>query len=297
MTERQKHASRFRRIVLEVPILTLMLLGTILVTQVLAEESTEKIELAFLSSESEDPSGMTAEEKGLAVAREADLRDTGFRDFGANLVMTLRNRHGEESSRRMRTRTLEMSEDGDKSLVIFDEPRDVKGTAFLSFTHKAGSDDQWLYLPALKRVKRISSNNKSGPFMGSEFAYEDITSQEVEKYNYKYLRKEDLDNLPTVLVERYPVDSKSGYTRQLVWYDLSHFQPVKVEFYDRKDELLKTLTYHHYQPYIEKYWRAERMEMVNHQTGKSTTLLWNDYAFSNGYTDRDFDRNSLKRAR
>ena len=131
--------------------------------------------------------------------------------------MDLRNRHGPESRRQLRNQTLEMNDDGDKSLVIFNEPRDVKGTAFLSFTHKSGPDDQWLYLPALKRVKRISSNNKSGPFMGSEFAYEDISSQGVEKYTYKYLQDEDYNGMSCFVIERYPVDEKSGYKRQVVW--------------------------------------------------------------------------------
>ena len=97
---------------------------------------------------------------------------------------------------------------GDLSLVIFDTPADVKGTAFLSHTKKAGSDDQWLYLPALKRVKRIASSNQAGPFMGSEFAYEDISSQELEKYTYKYLRNEDYGGLDCFVVEYDPVDRK-----------------------------------------------------------------------------------------
>ena len=239
----------------------------------------------------------TPEEKGLAVALESDMRDSGFGDFEADMQMILRNRHGQESSRKLRTRTLEMKEDGDKSLVIFDTPRDVKGTAFLSFTHKSGSDDQWLYLPALKRVKRIASNNKSGPFMGSEFAFEDIASQEVEKYTYKFIREEDVDGDQMLVVERYPVDPKSGYTRQIVWHDREYFRPMKIEFYDRKDDLLKTLTYRGYAQYLDRYWRAEEMEMVNHQTGKSTVLLWENYAFAQGLSERDFDRNSLRRAR
>ena len=121
----------------------------------------------------------TAEERGLEIAVEADRRDTGFHDSQASMRMILRNKRGDESTREIRVRTLEQLDDGDKSLTIFDRPADVRGTNFLTFTHKTGPDDQWLYLPALKRVKRISSRNKSGPFMGSEFAYEDISSQEV----------------------------------------------------------------------------------------------------------------------
>lgn len=245
----------------------------------------------------------TPEEKGLAIAEEADLRDQGFGDSNASMQMILRNRHGQESLREMRTKTLEQLEDGDKSLIVFDEPRDVKGTALLTYTHKVGPDDQWLYLPALKRVKRIASNNKSGPFMGSEFAYEDLSSQEVEKYSYKHLRDEvfegdaEFAGNNVFVIERYPADEKSGYTRQIVWMDQDEYRVVKVEFYDRKDSLLKTLTMHEYQQYLDKHWRAGRMEMVNHQTGKSTTLNFNDYAFNNGFAERDFDRNSLRAAR
>ena len=237
------------------------------------------------------------EERGLAIAIEADRRDTGFGDFQAGLRMTLRNRHGEESLRELRNRTLEQEADGDKSLVIFDQPADVDGTAFLTFSHKQGNDDQWLYLPALKRVKRISANNKSGPFMGSEFAYEDISSQEVEEYTYRYLREEALDGRKTYLIERYPVDPKSGYTRQVVWIDQDEYRTLKIDYFDRKDAALKTLTYHGYQQYLDQYWRPDRMEMINHQTGKSTELLWTDYVFRNGYSDREFDRASLARAR
>ena len=132
--------------------------------------------------------GGTPQQRGLEIATEAERRDSGFHDSTASMKMLLRNKQGQESTRDIRVRTLEQVDDGDKSLTIFDQPADVKGTAFLSFTHKTGPDDQWLYLPALKRVKRISSRNKSGPFMGSEFAYEDISSQELEKYTYKYLR-------------------------------------------------------------------------------------------------------------
>jgi len=239
----------------------------------------------------------TAEEKGLAIAVEMDKRDTGWVDSTNDLNMILRNAQGQESKRDIRLKTLEVDGDGDKSQSIFDTPRDVKGTAFLSFTHATKPDDQWLYLPALKRVKRISSSNKSGPFMGSEFAYEDISSQEVEKYSYKWLKDETLDGKDVFVVERYPEYKHSGYKRTIAWVDKEIYMPVKVEFYDRKNALLKTLTLHDYKQYEGKFWRADRQEMVNHLSKKSTTLLFTNYQFMTGLTDRDFDKNSLKRSR
>ena len=251
----------------------------------------------FVVAMSPSPEVDTAEEKGLAIAIEADKRDTGFKDFTAELVMILRNRHGQESIRDMRSKTLEVDDDGDKTMIIFNNPRDVKGTAFLSYTHKSGLDDQWLYLPALKRVKRIASNNKSGPFMGSEFAYEDIASQEVEKYTYRYLKDDTLNGAACFVVERIPTVKNSGYTKQIIWIDKAKYIPEKLEYYDRKGSLIKTLTLHDYKQYLDKFWRADRMEMVNHQTGKSTTLLFSQYKFKTGLREKDFKQNVLKSVR
>ena len=239
----------------------------------------------------------TPEEKGLAIAIEADKRDTGWQDQTASLEMILRNRHGQESKRNIRGKTLEITGDGDKSINIFDTPRDIKGTAFLSYTHALEADEQWLYLPALKRVKRISSNNKSGPFMGSEFSYEDLSSQEVEKYTYKLLREEIIEGRECFVIERTPVYKHSGYTKLITWLDKTMYQPIKIEFYDRKKALLKTLTYSGYQQYEGQFWRADSMHVTNHQTKKSTDLNWTKYTFKTGLKARDFDRNSLKRAR
>ncbi len=240
----------------------------------------------------------TPEEIGLKIATEARARDDGFGNFTARQVMVLRNKQGQESRRQLRVKVLEVADDGDKSLMVFDEPRDVKGTALLTHAHKHEADDQWLYLPALKRVKRISSSNKSGSFMGSEFSYEDLSPPEVEKFTYRYLRDEPCGDLTCTVNERVPVDKKaSGYSRQVAWRDKDELRVWKVEYYDRKDAHLKTLTIGKYKQYLDKYWRAGEMTMVNHLTGKSTVLNWADYQFRAKLKDRDFSKTGLKRAR
>ena len=240
----------------------------------------------------------TPAEKGLAIVTEADRRDTGYDDSTAHMLMVLKNRHGLESRREIRMRNLEVINDGDKSLTIFDSPKDIKGTAFLNYTHKVGDDDQWLFLPALKRVKRISSRNKSGSFMGSEFSYEDIAGQEIEKYTYKWLRDEEHEGMDCFVIERYPVDKKnSGYSRQVVWIDKEEYRTWQVQYYDRKNEHLKTLTMNNYKQYKDKFWRALEMHMANHQTGKSTLLQFTDYKFMVDLNDDDFSKNSLQRLR
>lgn len=247
--------------------------------------------------ESQPPEISSPENKGLAIAQEADRRDTGWVDQVSDLKMILRNKQGQESTREIRTSTLEITGDGDKSLSIFDTPADVRGTAFLSHTHALKPDDQWLFLPALKRVKRISSSNKSGPYMGSEFAYEDISSQEVGKYTYKWLHDEALNGRDCFVMERYPLDKNSGYTRQVAWMDKTIYQPLKVDYYDRKDSLLKTQTFNDYQLYLDKFWRPDNMEMINHQTGKSTILLMKNFRFGNGFKARNFNKKALQNAR
>ena len=240
----------------------------------------------------------TPEEIGLKIATEASDRVDGFGNLTARQVMVLRNKQGQESRRQLRVKVLEVSGDGDKSLMVFDEPRDVKGTALLTHAHKREADDQWLYLPALKRVKRISSSNKSGSFMGSEFSYEDLSPPEVEKFTYRYLRDEPCGDLTCTVSERFPVDKKaSGYSRQVVWQDKDELRTWKVEYYDRKDAHLKTLTVGNYTQYLDRYWRADGMTMVNHLTGKSTVLTWSDYQFRTKLRERDFSKTGLKRVR
>jgi outer membrane lipoprotein-sorting protein len=234
-----------------------------------------------------------AEDKGLEIATEADRRDTGFGDTTSDMLMVLRNKRGQESRRELEIRTLEVDGDGDKSLTIFHSPRDVRGTALLTYSHGVKADDQWLYLPALRRVKRIASNNKSGPFMGSEFAYEDLSSQEIEKYTYKYIKDEKVGGIDCFLIERYPVDKDSGYTKQQAWLDKDEYRARKIDYYDRKGQLLKTLTPTKYGKFLGKYWRAHKMHMVNHQTGKSTDLVWSKFKFKTGLKDDDFTRTRL----
>jgi outer membrane lipoprotein-sorting protein len=239
----------------------------------------------------------TNAEKGHAIALETDNRDKGWQDSFAEMKMVLRNRHGKESVRLIRVTNLEMDGDGDKGLTVFDEPRDIKGTAFLSYSHALVPDEQWIYLPALKRVKRISSSNKSGPFMGSEFAYEDISSFEIPKYSYLYLRDEVINGIDCFVLELRPQYKHSGYIKSHVWVDKVEYRRQKIDYYDRKDSLLKIQTFSDYQLYLDQYWRAHTMTMDNQQNGKSTTLYQQNFKFKAGLTADDFKKNDLKRQR
>ncbi|MDP2123264.1 MAG: outer membrane lipoprotein-sorting protein [Parvibaculum sp.] len=243
------------------------------------------------------------ETKGRAIAEETDRRNKGFGDTRASMRMILENAYGETSTRELRSMTLEKPnpDEGDWTLNVFDRPRDVEGTALLTHARILDPDDQWMYLPAVKRVKRISSVNKSGPFMGSEFAFEDFSSTEVGKYSYKWLRDEacpePVADRTCHVTERFPLYEHSGYTRQIAWTDTTDYQPRKLEYYDRKNELLKTLALTDYNLHQEKFWRAHDLYMQNVVTGKSTRLTWESYEFGTGLSQNDFSTNALQRAR
>ena len=239
----------------------------------------------------------SAEEKGLAIAKERKARDVGWSDSVAETSMILRNPRGDETERKLRVKSLEVQNDGDKGLTIFDQPLDVKGTAFLNFSHPLEPDDQWMYLPKLKQVKRIQSKNKSGPFMGSEFAFEDMSSFEISKFKYNYLRDEKYEGLDCFVVEQYPLEEDSGYSKIVSWVDKQHYRVFKSEYYDRKGSLLKVLTMHQYTLYLDKYWRPLELRMDNRQTGKSTDLITHSLTFKTGLDENDFDKDSLRRAR
>ncbi len=244
-------------------------------------------------------SPQTAEEKkGLEISKKAEAADNGWGNTSQTLTMILKNKNGQTTTRKTHGFSLEVIGDGDKSMTVFDTPKDVQGTASMTYTHKVGDDDQWLYLPALKRVKRISSSNKSGPFMGSEFAFEDLSSQEVEKYTHKYISTVKLAGVVVYKLERVPVSATSGYKKITVYINKENLRPERIIFYDRKAAKLKTLVYSGYKKYAGKFWRADQMKMVNHQNGKETILKFEGYKFNDPtITEESFTQNSLKRAK
>ena len=239
--------------------------------------------------------GQDGANHGREIAAEAARRNARYGDLTAGLTMVLRNRRGAEKVRTMEVRSLEGVSDGDRTLLIFVEPKDIAGTILLTHSHPEASDDQWVYLPALKRVRRIAGRKRSGSFMGSEFTYEDIAAQHVDKYEYRFLGIDTLAGRLTYRIERRPKDPDSGYRSQTVWFDRETYRPVQVHYYDANDVLLKTLRLTGYQKYLGRWWRPDVMEMVNHQTGKSTVLRWTSYTFQSGLSPRDFEHSNLRR--
>ena len=228
------------------------------------------------------------------VAQKSDDAMSGFKDAKSDMFMTLINASGQERQRKMKMIVLEQ-DNGDKSLMTFLSPADVKGTKFLNYEHIKKDDDQWLYLPSLKRVKRIASKNKSGSFMGSEFSYEDLSSFDVDKYTYKGDAKVvTFDGKKMYKGERRPVTKNSGYTKQVSWIDKKTFLIQKVDYYDRKHEHLKTARFYDYKK-ISGVWRVGKMVMKNHQNDKKTILVWKNETIKNGLKEKNFHKRVLKK--
>jgi len=251
---------------------------------------------ALVASSDPQAAGDPSDE-GRRIFAEVARRDSGYGDQSAGVSMQLRRKSGQTTTRMMEIAMLEVTHDGTRTIVLFDSPLDVKGTKVLTYSHEASDDEQWIYLPAFKRVKQIADASKTTSFMGSEFTYEDLNSLSVqlEKFSYRYLRTEDGDGASRFVVERTPRYPRSGYKRQVAWVDKSNYTVAKVEYFDSKDTLLKSLTLSKYRQYANAFWRPDEMVMTNHQTGDATLLTWAGYTFKRGLAANDFSVSALKR--
>ncbi len=228
------------------------------------------------------------------LSKKSDATTDGFISSKSDMTMILINANNQKTVRKMKSVVLE-GKNGDKSLMEFLTPADVKGTKMLTHEHIDSDDDQWLYLPALKRAKRIASSNKSGSFMGSEFSYEDTANSSWEKFTYdKTLEDVVLDSVKCYKGTRYPTDENSGYTKQITWIDKTTYLVKKIEYFDRKSELLKTAIFTDWKK-IDGVYLMGRIHMTNHQNKKQTILKWTNRQIKVALQDKDFTKRKLKR--
>ncbi len=236
-------------------------------------------------------SAETPEEKGLQLVTKSELAQSGFGGQLSDVELTLINTNGDKVTRRLQGKRLEVQDDGDRSVLTLTWPADVKGARLLTWAHKKGSDDQWLYLPSAKRVKRISARDKSGSFMGSEFTLEDLAVSEVDKYTYRYLREETVAGRKAWVIERFPVEKQSSYRKSVVWIDQEYLAISRTDFYDRKGKLLKTATMDRFKK-LEKWWLPDQIEMNNVQTRKKSVFDFKSRKITKVSVD-EFDPESL----
>jgi hypothetical protein len=244
----------------------------------------------------------TAEQKGQRLAQESSDQESGWRWQSANGRMVLLDAQGNRNERAFESRILEDQDKSDeetlRGIIVFKHPPDIENTALLTIGQKVADDYQWLYLPALKRVKRISGSSKTGSFVGSEFSFEDLSARDIDDYTHIWLAQEPCPGaaeLTCEVVERRPKDSESGYSKIVTWQESETFRAFKSDFYDRKGALLKTLTVNRHQLFKDRWWRSTELTMVNHVNGKSTQMLWGNYDFDTPLKEGDFTVRALER--
>ncbi len=232
-------------------------------------------------------------QSSLEIAKKSYEVISGYESSISQTTMTLENAQGIQSIRKLEMQKLE-NINGDKSFLLFLYPNDIKGTKLLSFEVIGGDDKQWLYLPALKRIKRISSRNKSGSFMASEFSYEDISSQNYKNYTYQEESEKVLkEGNEYFKITRIPKDKNSGYSKQIVYIDTQTYLVRFGEYYDKQERLLKNVSFLKYKN-IEGIYRIQEIKMLNVQNAKSTTLTWDTDEIKAKLKSRNLSKRALK---
>jgi hypothetical protein len=219
-------------------------------------------------------------------------------------TMTLINDKGQQRVRQSRSVSLLQPNGIDSKLMIrFLRPGDIEGTGYLQVQHYDGEDDMWIYLPALKKVRRLVASNKKDSFVGSDFSYGDILLPVVDTYTHTLLRTEALDGEDCYVIESVPateqIKKDYGYAKKVSWIRKSNFMEKKVEYYDITGRLLKTQTVPEVaevDPSAHKWW-ATRREMVNHQTGHRTVITFEKLDAASAVADEFFTTRYLERER
>lgn len=213
-------------------------------------------------------------------------------DTQGSLTMTLTNNRGEQ---RMRTLKQFIKDDGkmEKKIMFFVTPADVKNTSFMNWSYSDGrDDDQWIYLPALKRTKRISSDGKGDYFMGSDFTYDDLGDRHPNQDNHKLLREETVDGKDFYVVESTPKEDDYLYSKTITWVMKDNFLGLKREFYDDRGKLLKVLTVKKFDK-VDGFWTILETEMHNVQKNHRTNMKFTDVQKNKGIPDSRFTERSM----
>ena len=234
---------------------------------------------------------------GLEIMTRVDQREDGT-DQVSRAVFELVNKRGQKRVRD----TIRLWKDysGEKGLdakmiTFFESPPDVKGTGFLSWSYwdEEKDDDQWLYLPALRKVRRIAASKKGNAFMGTDFTYDDMGERKIEEDHHKLLKSENHNNVDCYVIESVPQKTGYIYSKKLTWVNKKNWTPLKVDYYDRKGRFLKTLKTDW--QLVDGIWSWEKSVMQNHLTGHKTIIEIADIDINTGLDERVFTERTLKR--
>jgi len=216
-------------------------------------------------------------------------------EMEGTLTMTLINSRGSERVREIRQYIKDFGT-VEKKIMFFIKPADVKNTSFMnwSYADETKSDDQWIYLPALKKVKRISSDSSGDYFMGSDFTYDDLGDRKVAEDIHTLLRTETIDGLECYVVESVSKDEDYMYSKTITWVVKDRWYGLKKEFYDEDEEYLKTLTLLNVEQ-IKGFWIITGTEMKNEQKHHTTRMEFKGVKVDAGISDSKFSERMMKR--
>ncbi len=237
------------------------------------------------------------EDRGPAIAREADERVRGFGDLQARVEMVLREGGVTVATRELEYAALEISPTEERTIVYFQSPPDLRGTALLTHAYAERDNEQWLYLPALRRTKRIAESGRSAAFMGSEFSYEDLVPMRVEQFTYRFVRADTHEDESVFVVERRPRYEGSGYSRQEMWVDTTAYKVLRVDSWDERGRATRMLVLSEHELDVDGRWRPRRAVMRDLRSDRATELLWSEYRIATGLTEAEFSRAALGRPR
>lgn len=229
---------------------------------------------------------------GREIMQKASNREKAVTD-SFKMRMTLINSSGKKRVREVTAYSKDYGNE-EKTVMVFLLPADVKGVGYLSFSYDdaSKSDDRWLYMPALKKAKRISGSSSQDYFMGTDFTYDDMSGRKVDDYKHSLLGEEKIDSKDCWKIESVPV-KKSMYSKYVSWIDKESLLNIKAEFYDEQGSILKVLTVSG----IEKkdgFWTGNKMEMNNLQKKHKTLIEILKHEFNKEIPDSYFRVNSLE---
>jgi len=189
----------------------------------------------------------------------------------------------------------------EKRLIKFTAPADVKGTGLLTYDYEKKTDDMWLYLPALRKTRRIVASEKSKSFMGSEFTYADITPPTVEDFKYRMLRSEKVAGTDCWVIESVPknddIAEENGFSKKIAFIGKSDYVIRKAIQYDLDGDLHKEMIVHEVKLLDEKKkrYRPTHMEMVNKQNGRRSVMKMDKIRLRTDIPDDYFTTRYLER--
>jgi outer membrane lipoprotein-sorting protein len=238
---------------------------------------------------------------GREVMEQYKLQDRTA-DESSTQTMTIVNSRGATRERQVTYVTKTDADDNRKMLIRFLAPANIAGTGFLSIEHGDRDDDRWLYLPAVRKTRRIAGSDKTDDFVGSQFTYEDLDSEQLALYDYTLTGSETVDGTDAWVVEAVATDPKkiedTAYGRRELWIGKEHHTLIRAKYYDKSGAYVKLFEASDVrQVRGSEKWRAYRMTMEDVQEGDKTILEVSEYVIDQGVSDAFFSERYLKRGR